>query len=103
MSGLGVALEACPFCGSAMKVSAHPVNQWAVCPTDGCIGARQTIVLEDPKQVAAWNRRAKQTASVEGVGRAIAGADGEDYMEDYKRYDERARAAIKACGLVRKP
>jgi len=35
-------------------------------------------------------------ASVETIGRAIAAADGEDYMEDCERYDDRARAAIKA-------
>lgn len=39
-------------------------------------------------------------ASVETVARAIAEADGEDYMEDYQRYDDRARAAMKACGVV---
>lgn len=39
-------------------------------------------------------------ASVEVVGRAIAEADGEDYMEDCERHDDRARAAMKACGLV---
>lgn len=32
----------------------------------------------------------------EMVARAIALADGEDYMEDYRRYDRRAAAAIKA-------
>ncbi len=33
---------------------------------------------------------------VETVGRAIADADDEDYMEDFQRYDHRANAAIKA-------
>ena len=33
---------------------------------------------------------------VERVGRAIADADDEDYMEDWRRYDARARAAIMA-------
>ena len=51
-------LKNCPFCGEAMKISPHPVDMWAVCPTAGCIGARQIVVLEDAKQVAAWNRRA---------------------------------------------
>jgi hypothetical protein len=50
-------LKPCAFCGCAMKLSPHPVNRWAICSTEGCIGARQTIVLEDPKQVAAHNRR----------------------------------------------
>lgn len=36
------------------------------------------------------------SSTVERIGRAIAGADDEDYMEDWKRYDKRARAAIKA-------
>jgi GTP-sensing pleiotropic transcriptional regulator CodY len=35
---------------------------------------------------------------VEIVGRAIAAADQEDYMEDHARYDARARAAIEAMG-----
>ena len=35
-------------------------------------------------------------ATVERVGRAIADADMEDYMEDWKIYDKRARAAIAA-------
>jgi hypothetical protein len=50
-------LKPCPFCESAMKISPHSINPWAICPTDGCIGARQALVLDDPRQVAAWNRR----------------------------------------------
>lgn len=57
-------LKPCPFCGEAMKVSPHPVDMWAVCPTAGCIGARQIVVLEDNKQVAAWNRRASPPEDV---------------------------------------
>jgi len=37
---------------------------------------------------------------IEYVGRAIAEADQEDYMEDCKRYDERAKAAIKAVKTI---
>ncbi len=33
---------------------------------------------------------------LEQVARAIAAADGEDYMEDCARYDARAKAAIEA-------
>lgn len=33
---------------------------------------------------------------VEAVARAIADADDEDYMEDFRRFDKRARAAITA-------
>lgn len=33
---------------------------------------------------------------VEQIGKAIAEADSEDYMEDWRRYDARARAAIRA-------
>ena len=52
-----VELRACPFCGSELKRSRAHINPWATCPTDGCIGARQALVLDDPRQVAAWNRR----------------------------------------------
>ncbi len=58
-------IKDCPFCGSAMKISPHPINAWAICPNEGCIGARQTIVLEDPAQVAAWNRRSSVVAEAE--------------------------------------
>lgn len=40
---------------------------------------------DPPRQ---WSR------PVEEVARAIAGADGEDYMEDWRRYDRRAEDAI---------
>lgn len=33
---------------------------------------------------------------IECVARAIAEADQEDYMEDFQRFDKRARAAIEA-------
>ena len=33
---------------------------------------------------------------VEKTARAIADADGEDYMEDYRRFDKLAKAAISA-------
>jgi hypothetical protein len=36
------------------------------------------------------------TTILETVARAIASADGEDYMEDFQRYDARASAAMKA-------
>jgi hypothetical protein len=39
-------------------------------------------------------------AVVEAVARAIAEADGEDYMEDCERYDRRALAAIAALPAV---
>ena len=57
-------LKNCPFCGEAMQVSPHPVEAWAVCPTAGCVGARQIVVLEDARQTAAWNRRASPTEDV---------------------------------------
>ena len=64
-------LKPCPFCGEAMKVSPHPVDMWAVCPTAGCIGARQIVVLEDNKQVAAWNRRAAPPEDVRRMREAL--------------------------------
>ena len=64
-------LKPCPFCSETMKISPHTVNKWAVCPTEGCIGARQTIVLDDPKQVAAWNRRASPTTEGWEGGEAL--------------------------------
>lgn len=36
------------------------------------------------------------TPKLEEIARAIAAADGEDYMEDFQRYDARARAAVAA-------
>ena len=36
---------------------------------------------------------------VELVARAIADADQEDYMEDYRRYDRRSRAVLDAMRL----
>jgi hypothetical protein len=36
---------------------------------------------------------------VEKAGRAIADADGEDYMEDYRWFDRRARAALQAAAI----
>jgi len=35
-------------------------------------------------------------ADVEKAGRAMADAELEDYMEDYRHYDKRARAALSA-------
>ena len=37
---------------------------------------------------------------VERIGRAIAEADGEDYMEDWRRYDARARGALSAMDAL---
>jgi hypothetical protein len=37
---------------------------------------------------------------VEAVARAIAQADDEDYMEDFARYDKRARAALAEIELI---
>jgi hypothetical protein len=54
----------CPFCGEAMKRSRANINPWAICPTEGCIGARSALVLDDPKQLAAWNRRASPAEDV---------------------------------------
>jgi len=42
-------------------------------------------------------------STAEKVARAIADADGEDYMEDYVRYDKRAEAAIEAYRATPEP
>lgn len=47
--------------------------------------------------------RTGSTDLVEAIGRGIAAADQEDYMEDCSRYDDRARgalAAIEAAGFA---
>ena len=64
-------LKNCPFCGEAMKVSPHPVDIWAVCPTADCSFAGQIVVLEDAKQVAAWNRRASPPEDVRRMREAL--------------------------------
>jgi hypothetical protein len=40
------------------------------------------------------------TDLIELIGRAIADADKEDYMEDFQRYDARARAALAGVELA---
>ena len=52
-----VHLEPCPFCGCELTRGRHAINQLAVCATPGCHGGKQAIALDDPAQVAAWNRR----------------------------------------------
>jgi Lar family restriction alleviation protein len=56
-------LEPCPFCGGDLKVR-RGVNPWAHCETEGCWAQRsQVVALDDPRQVAAWNRRAPSSQS----------------------------------------
>ncbi len=51
-------LAPCPFCGKQLKVS-HKINPIARCVTPGCWMEQRaaSIVLEDPRQVDAWNQR----------------------------------------------
>lgn len=59
-------LKACPFCGEKLHVRTGP-NPRAHCQTEGCWANRsQAVVLDDPGQVSAWNRRAEGRPSPEG-------------------------------------
>ncbi len=79
------------------------VKAWNTRSTSAAVrGMREAILLNAEKAIETAIASAIGT-SVEVVGRAIAEADGEDYMEDCERYDKRARFAIKACGLAVKP
>ena len=99
MSG-DVKMEPCPFCGCDPVLAYSSGSVSGVrCPQCDA----RTGYCDQQQAIAAWNRRSSRGMSVEVVGRAIAAADGEDYMEDCERYDKRARFAIKTCGLAVKP
>lgn len=53
-----VELKGCPFCGAALFIR-HSVNSYGRCETPGCwVHERKvTVPLDDPTEVAAWNRR----------------------------------------------
>lgn len=54
-------LAVCPFCGQPLAQSSGKVNMVAYCDTEDCwMHERKiTVVLDDARQVAAWNRRAR--------------------------------------------
>ena len=69
-------LEPCPFCGSDVRIR-KGVNGYGLCQTEGCHANRAQIVsLDDPKQVAAWNRRAAPAPS------SLAGGDRKQFLCD---------------------
>jgi len=91
----------CPFCDSDLVPSSGlPGVYQHASNVHECIIGDLGVPTD---RLPAWNRRSSRGMSVEVVGRAIAAADGEDYMEDCERYDKRARFAIKTCGLAVKP
>ena len=54
-----VALKPCPFCGLPIYRTRNKINPFAVCKTEDCFGARMPVVnVDQPDNVAAWNRRA---------------------------------------------
>ena len=56
-------LLACPFCGVRPTASIRGANDMAMnpkakCETDGCMGGKLPVIcLDDPDNVAAWNKR----------------------------------------------
>ena len=57
-------LESCPWCGCALYAVWRRANPRASCKTEGCFGRKMAVVnLDDPSDVAAWNRRALAPAS----------------------------------------
>jgi len=51
----------CPFCGQALHVVDRKSNPYACCKTEGCKGKQLPLLnIDQPDDVAAWNRRAAQ-------------------------------------------
>lgn len=59
-------LKPCPFCGVDLYVRPAKFNRYGRCDTEGCWAYERkvTVPLEDPAQVAGWNRRAPAEADL---------------------------------------
>lgn len=107
------ALQCCPFCGGEAELDTRRSYRQIVTGNLGsgvavyCVSCDADMMRcrEDVPDVAAedliaaWNRRAPATR--EQIGRAIASADGEDYMEDCMRFDRYASAVLRLLGAER--
>lgn len=74
-------LEPCPHCGRPPHAVWRAINPHASCKTEDCFGRKMSVInLDDPDDVADWNRRAPPaqsaaaTAGMEPVAR-IEGID----------------------------
>jgi hypothetical protein len=56
-------LRKCPFCGEALEVR-NTVNPYGRCQTAGCFMGDRAILINDPRQVDSWNRRAREALSL---------------------------------------
>jgi len=63
----------CPFCGHPLHVVARKSNPYACCKTEGCKGKQLPLLnIDQPDDVAAWNRRAAQSGQRAGVAEDAA-------------------------------
>lgn len=99
------ALLPCPFCGAPADYTdgADADGRFVAvqCSGCGCGSGKHYPLMDDahPNAANEWNRRsAPSLPTQEEIGRAIAEADGEDYMEDCMRFDRYADAALRLLG-----
>ena len=94
-------LESCPWCGCALYVVWRRANPRASCKTEGCFGRKMTVVnLDDPSDVAAWNRRAPAPTDAE-IDALLRHFYESDEAAEMAKHDDRltARAIEQAHGI----
>jgi len=90
-------LEPCPWCSQAPYRARNKVNPYAVCKTEGCFGLKMPVInLDDPLDVAAWNRRAEQLGWQEAIEAAAGAAKTEWFSGNRHRYASEVGPAIEA-------